>query len=152
MFDQDLEDKEIDLLTKKLERALVSLDERTIACLCEFIHTSLFGYKRCGKVELKQDDLLRTADGKVSVKRFEHFKDFCDKMVPRWFLKAHFNEQLDDVEYIIYPDPGPIKPHHIKAIHDATKAYVEIINNVRQSARIEYNHLWREYRKNIQNK
>ena len=146
MFDQDLEDREIDLLIRKLEQAEASFDKGTVSCLCEFIHTSLFEYKRCGKVELRQEDLLRVAKGNLTVKKFEHLEEFCNKLVPRWFLKAYFNERIDDVEFAIYSDPPPIKTHHVKAVNSAVKAYLDVLNNVRQDIRIAYEHMWKEYR------
>lgn len=152
MWDQDLENHELDFLTERVEQYKLSSRREVVKDIVKMIHTSLFGYKRCHHVQLDNNDLCVLADELLTKPKARHYKKAVNEYVLTFYLECRFNDQKDDVEYYIKTDGfNFIKyEHHKKVVSLINECVINAVSEIRQQARIYYRKLWKNYREHLE--
>lgn len=150
-FDE-LEDIELKYLEELLCFNGFSANIAILKEIRNFIHTSLFDYKRCRKVIFDGLYLESIYRNKLRPMVLKHFVKTNDKYLLTYSLRAKFNKEKDDVEFnlIILFDQREFLKHESNAINVVRDLFIQDLNNIRFEARKHYGPLWRKEKKQQQ--
>ena len=143
---EEMEEMELKYLKELLCLYGFSANISILNEICNFIHTSLFDYKRCKKLIFDGVYLEYVYKNKLSQSTLKHFVKTNDKYLLTYSLKSKFNKEKDDVEYILSVlfDQSQFLKHEISAVNIVCNMFIEDLNNVRFEARKYYGPMWRK--------
>lgn len=119
-----------------------------LSALTKFIHTTLFSYKRERTIRLSPYYIEEICMDSLTSPRRKHLQQLNKRFVFTYYLNAQFNEETDDVEYVLRVEKmSLLKPHFLKLLQELESLIVEDLYKVRLRCRIVFRKLWEEEKK-----